>query len=148
MVGLLVCSVSRGARADGGALAPDGVVEDCDQSTIGEPDTVEVVVPCGLVDSGALGPDCRDAAFYVVNHQGTLLCRVDVAVLGVNTHSSSVSDGPPAHAPQPSSALAPAIAVTVDLQVLPPRIDDVAPAVGPQGIGAGVDIDTSRPRPS
>lgn len=147
MVGLLVCSVAMGARADSGDVEHDGV-EDCDQSTVIEPDTVEVVVPCGLVDSGALGPDCRDAAFYVVNHQGTLLCRVDVSVLGVNTHSSSVSDGPPAHAPQPSSALAPAIAVTIDLQVLPARIDDVAHAVGPHGIGAGIDIDTSRPRPS
>jgi len=143
VVGLLMCSLPVAARAD------DGGVEDCDQSTVIEPDTVEVVVPCGLVDSGALGPDCHDAAFYVVNHQGTLLCRVDVAVLGANVPTSSIDDGPPADAPSPSSVMAPAaVTVAIDLQVLPARVDDVARAVGPPGLGGGIDVDGTRPRPS
>ena len=44
------------------------------------PQVAEVVVPCAMVESGVLGPACQDAAFYVVNQHGTLLCRVDLAV--------------------------------------------------------------------
>jgi hypothetical protein len=38
------------------------------------PIPVEVVVPCAVVDDGGLGADCPEV--WVMNDQGTLLCRV------------------------------------------------------------------------
>jgi hypothetical protein len=101
-----------------------------------------------MVDSGALGADCHDAAFYVVNQQGTLLCRIDVALLTTTGPSSAIEHAPPNHSTQPSSALGPAVVVTVELPLLPQRVDSLPLAVGPVGLGAGIDVDSSRLRPS
>jgi hypothetical protein len=148
----LLCSLGVPARADAGAT-----LEDCAQTTsaevgdarsMAEPRSVEVVVPCAMVDSGVLGADCHDAAFYVVNQQGTLLCRIDVALLSTTAPASSVEHAPPNHSTQPSSAPGPAVIITVELPLLPQRVDSVPRAVGPVGLGAGVDVDASRLRPS
>lgn len=136
--------------------------DDCDEMTrvvdvdaverdaVVGPEFVEVVVPCAMIESGALGPDCHDAAFYVVNPQGTLLCRVDVAVLGASTATDTLEDGPPA-TPYASGghALPPAAVVDVTLpRVPPPSCDDVDAAVGPPGLDHGRDVAGFSPRPS
>jgi hypothetical protein len=148
----LLCSLGLPARADAGAS-----LEDCSQTTsadvgdarsMAEPHSVEVVVPCAMVDSGVLGADCHDAAFYVVNQQGTLLCRIDVALLSTTAPASSIEHAPPTESTQPSSALGPAVIVTVELPLLPQRVDAVPRTVGPVGLGAGIDVGASRLRPS
>ena len=148
----LLCSLGVPARADAGAT-----LEDCAQTTSAdvddgrsgaEPRSVEVVVPCAMVDSGVWGADCHDAAFYVVNQQGTLLCRIDVALLTTTAPASSIEQAPPTESTQPSSAPGPLAVVTVELPLLPQRVDSVPRAVGPIGLGAGIDVDASRLRPS
>lgn len=134
------------------AAAATGL-DDCDDMTRVDdavPGLVEVVVPCAMVESGALGPDCHDAAFYVVNPQGTLLCRVDVAVLAVSHQSDTLEDGPPA-TPYASGghALPPAAVVDVTLPRVPPAsCHDVDAAVGPPGLDGGRDAAGFSPRPS
>jgi hypothetical protein len=150
-VGLL-CSLGLPARADA-----EATLEDCAQTTsaevgdgrsVAEPRSVEVVVPCAMVDSGVLGADCHDAAFYVVNQQGTLLCRIDVALLTTTAPASAIEQAPPTESTQPSSAPGPVVVVTVELPLLPQRVDSLPLAVGPVGLGAGIDVDSSRLRPS
>jgi hypothetical protein len=157
LCGLLVSLWSTTATAT--TTTPDR--DDCDEMTrvvdvdgdgdgVASPDVVEVVVPCAMVESGALGPDCHDAAFYVVNTQGTLLCRVDVAVLTVSQQSDTLEDGPPA-TPHASGghALPPAAFVDVTLpRVPPPAVHDLAAAVGPPGLDDGRDVIGFSPRPS
>jgi hypothetical protein len=124
-------------------------VDDGGRDVVG-PELVEVVVPCAMIESGALGPDCHDAAFYVVNPQGTLLCRVDVAVLAVSHQTDTLEDGPPA-TPYASGghALPPAAAVDVILPRVPPAsCHDVDAAVGPPGLDHGRDVAGFSPRPS
>jgi hypothetical protein len=103
-----------------------------------------------MVESGALGPDCHDAAFYVVNTQGTLLCRVDVAMLGTSTSTDTLEDGPPA-TPYASGGhvLPPAAVVDVTLPRVPPAAcHDVDAAMGPPGLDGGRDVAGFSPRPS
>jgi len=159
LCGLLVSLWSTTATA---TTTPGSDRDDCDEMTrvvdvddagrdaVPGPELVEVVVPCAMVDSGALGPDCHDAAFYVVNPQGTLLCRVDVAVLGASTSTDTLEDGPPA-TPYASSGhvLPPAAVVDVTLpRVPPPACHDVDAAVGPPGLDDGRDVAGFSPRPS
>lgn len=158
LCGLLVALWSTTAMASTTALGADRddcdemtrVVENDDDAGFATPDLVEVIVPCAMVESGALGPDCHDAAFYVVNPQGTLLCRVDVAVLTVSHPSDALEDGPPA-TPYASGghALPPAAVVDVALPgVPPPAVHDLAVAVGPPGLDDGRDVTGFSPRPS
>ena len=126
------------------------ILDDAERDAVVGPELVEVVVPCAMIESGALGPDCHDAAFYVVNTQGTLLCRVDIAVLGASTSTDTLEDGPPA-TPYASGghALPPAAVVDVTLpRVPPPSCHDVDAAVGPPGLDDGRDAAGFSPRPS
>ena len=111
---------------------------------------VELVVPCAMVESGALGPDCHDAAFYVVNPHGTLLCRIDVAMLGTSTSTDTLEDGPPA-TPYASGGhvLPPAAVVDVTLPRVPPAAcHELDTTVGPPGLDGGRDVAGFSPRPS
>lgn len=120
-----------------------------DAPNAGEPRVVEVVVPCTMVESGVLGADCHDAAFYVVNTQGTLLCRLDVAVLVTAMTSDTLEDGPPAAPTSQSAALIAAATVEVTLpRVPPPAIVDITAATGPPWLGGGRDVVGFSPRPS
>lgn len=108
----------------------------------------EVVVPCALVESGALGPDCQDANFYVVNQTGTLLCRVDVAVFHVAAAAPVVEQAPAAPAAG-GAAVACAAVVDVDLLVPPPPgyFERAIVALQP-GLAASDAHVSGRPRPS
>ncbi len=156
LCGLLVSLWSSAATAtdrddcDEMTRVIDVDVYDADREAVGGPELVEVVVPCAMVESGALGPDCHDAAFYVVNTQGTLLCRVDVAMLGTSTSTDTLEDGPPA-TPYASGGhvLPPAAVVDVTLPRVPPAAcHDVDAAMGPPGLDGGRDVAGFSPRPS
>ena len=138
------------ARADNRA---DLKGDDCpDQMTFADdvvaPLLTEVVVPCAMVDSGLLGADCHDAAFYVVNQAGTLLCRLDVMVLGASTSTSTIDDSQPAAAPFHVSVVAPAMVSYVDLRIAPAGSVDLPRAVGPTLLGPADDYVSFSPRPS
>lgn len=123
---------------------------DCPQSRIDdfEPQLAEVVVPCGLVESGALGPDCHDAAFYVVNSMGTLLCRLDVMVLQSSASSNTIDDREPSAAPHPVGGAQPALASVFALQLPAIAIVDVLRACGPPSLFPADDHVHDDPRPS
>jgi hypothetical protein len=108
----------------------------------------EVVIPCALVESGALGPDCQDANFYVVNQTGTLLCRVDVAVFNVAAAAPVVEQAPAAPA---AGGAAVACAAVVDVNLLvppPPGYFERAIVVLQPGLSASDAHVSGRPRPS
>jgi hypothetical protein len=80
------------------AMAGTARADDCDDITPVDPArrveavptllAVDIVVPCTALDNGMLGADCADA-FYVVNHQGTVLCRVDALAFAVDDDAPS-----------------------------------------------------------
>jgi hypothetical protein len=124
---------------------------DCPQSRIDdafEPQVAEVVVPCGLVESGALGPNCHDAAFYVVNSTGTLLCRLDVMVLSWSASSNTIDDRAPAAAPHPVGSIQPALASVCELHLPAIAVVDLPRACGPPLLLAADDHVHDDPRPS
>ena len=131
---LLVAFVVAGAaRAD---ITKDGAregankdVDDCDDMSVeADADKVEadedhedhadVVVPCAMADSGVLGDGCADAAFYVVNQHGTLLCRVELTVFTNATSAPAVDTAPAAPVAGPSVSIV--AAVVPLLPELPP----------------------------
>lgn len=133
------------------AAHADSQHDDCPQSRIDdafEPQLAEVVVPCGLVESGALGPDCHDAAFYVVNATGTLLCRLDVMVLSSSTSSNTIDDRAPASAPHPVGSMQPALASVFELHLPAVAVVDVPRACGPPPLLPADDHVHDDPRPS
>jgi hypothetical protein len=77
----------------------------------------DVVVPCAMVESGVLGPACQDAAFYVVNQHGTLLCRVELAVFTQAGSLPIVEQAPAAPAAQQGSSVVVAV-----VPLLPPSL--------------------------
>ncbi|MDP2340570.1 MAG: hypothetical protein Q8O67_06415 [Deltaproteobacteria bacterium] len=77
----------------------------------------DVVVPCAMVESGVLGPACQDAAFYVVNQHGTLLCRVELAVFTQAGSLPVVEQSPAAPAASQGSSVVAAV-----VPVLPPAL--------------------------
>jgi hypothetical protein len=77
---------------------------------------VEVVVPCAVADSGVVGPECPDA-FYVVNHQGTVLCRVDLLAFAVDEGRPSVQ---PDESPAAAGTAFAAVALVPPAVPLPP----------------------------
>jgi len=113
-----------------------------------EPTIIELIVPCAVVDSGVLGPDCAAADFYVVNGSGTLLCRVDLAVLAHAPKSSTIEDAPPAAASTTPYAAPPATSQALAFALHPPLITDVMGAAGVAGLDEGIDLVAFRPRPS
>jgi hypothetical protein len=111
---------------------------------------VDVVVPCAMIDSGALGPDCHDAAIYVVTTHGTPLCRIDLATLAASRSADAIEDGPPASSTSPGGwALSPGTCVeTVSMRIPRPRVVELPAARGPHGLGRGRDVVACVPRPS
>jgi len=148
----MLCATA--ARAEGrGDLKADLKGDDCpDQMTFaddGVPLLTEVVVPCAMVDSGLLGADCHDAAFYVVNQTGTLLCRLDVMMLGVSTTTSTIDDSQPAAVSFHAGAFAHAVAAdVVEFRLAPAGSIDLPRAVGPSLLGPADDHVSFSPRPS
>lgn len=145
LVATMLCATS--ASADAGVKS-----DDCpDQMTFaddGAPLLTEVVVPCAMVDSGLLGADCHDAAFYVVNQTGTLLCRLDVMVLGLSTATSTIEGSQPASASVHVGVFVAAIASVVDIHFAPAGSIDLPRAVGPTLLGPADDHVSFSPRPS
>ncbi len=146
LIATTLCATSARAEArdkdldcpDQMTLVEDGVV----------PALAEIVVPCAMVDSGVLGADCHDAAFYVVNQTGTLLCRLEIMVLGFSTSSASLDDSQPASATIHIGAVAAAVASVVDIGIGPPGITDLPRAAGAVLIGPADDHVSFSPRPS
>ncbi len=132
--------------------AADFKSDDCpDQMTFADdavPLLTEVVVPCAVVDSGLLGADCHDAAFYVVNQTGTLLCRLDIMALGLSTASSSIDDGQPASASMHIGHLAAAVASVVEFHFAPAGSVDLPRVLGLNLLGPADDHVSFSPRPS
>ena len=120
---LVALAASGGARAEANK---DAGVDDCDdislevgvEAEVEAADDKDVVVPCAMADSGALGDGCADAAFYVVNQHGTLLCRVELAVF-TNASSAPAVDTAPA-APVAGPSVSVVAAVVPLLPELPP----------------------------
>jgi hypothetical protein len=78
LVVMLTVLAPVAARAMG--VCAVGVPEpsaDADDDTP-DPEPPATVVPCGMAESGLLGPGCVDASFYVVSNQGVLLCRMSL----------------------------------------------------------------------
>lgn len=153
LCGLLVFAVPANAESRAGDDCADQMtradLHTDDAPNAREPRVVEVVVPCAMVESGVLGADCHDAAFYIVNTQGTLLCRLDVAVLVTATTSDTLEDGPPAAPTAQSAALIAAASVEVRLpRIPPPSIVDITAPTGPPGLDGGRDVVGFSPRPS
>jgi hypothetical protein len=107
---------------------------------------VEVVVPCALIDSGALGVDCADA-FYVVNPQGTVLCRVEALAFSVDEAAPLlVRDN--AEAAAAHAFVAVALAAEAPVLPSPPLAREVpSPAIVVDGGPADAHL-FERPRPS
>jgi len=141
----VVVTASGGARAD-----------DCDDVTpidgahrvdnsVGL-HAVDTIVPCALVDSGVVGPECADA-FYVVNHQGTVLCRVELLAF-------SVDDGKPTLQRDDAESIASNAFVAVAILApgvelpAPPLVVELSGAI-PAADGGPADAHLfERPRPS
>jgi len=47
------------------------------------------ILPCSVVDSGAFGPTCVDAAAYIITQRGNVLCQVAIPD-GTNVFSDPV----------------------------------------------------------
>jgi hypothetical protein len=110
----------------------------------------DVVVPCALIDSGALGPDCHDAAVYVVTTHGTTLCRIDIATLASSRSTDTIDDGPPASSTTHGGhVLSPGTSVETSSPRIPrPGVFDVPAARGPLGPDRGRDVVGFVPPPS
>jgi hypothetical protein len=113
---------------------------------------VEVVVPCAMLDSGALGADCHDAAVYVVTTHGTPLCRLDLTTLAAASSRSTdrLEDGPSGSSPRPSGGVLGPAAFNdlATLSILPPAVAELPAPPGPRGLDRGRDVEGSFPRPS
>jgi hypothetical protein len=110
----------------------------------------DVVVPCAMIDSGALGPDCHDAAFYVVTTHGTPLCRIDLQTVASARSTDTIDDGPPASSTSPhGSALSPGTSVDTRSWRIPRSgVVELPAARGPRGLDGGRDVSGFVPRPS
>ncbi len=145
----LLARVVDAASTDDGCPDEMTLMADDDGDDVGVVEAVEVIVPCAVVESGALGAACHDAAFYVVNQTGTLLCRVDVAVLASSARSTSIETAAPAAPSSSSAALALALPTTsIRFQLPRQAITELAPARGPKRLGPGLDLTSFAPRPS
>lgn len=63
------------------AAAPAAAVPVCDDEDISveleePPEPEPAVVPCAIIESGALGPWCLDASGYLITQSGVVLCEV------------------------------------------------------------------------
>ena len=130
----------------------DRVDDDDDDDDAAGPSFVhsDVVVPCALIDSGALGPDCHDAAVYVVTTHGTTLCRIDIATLASSRSTDTIDDGPPASSTTHGGhVLSPGTSVETSSPRIPrPGVFDVHAARGPLGLDRGRDVVGFVPPPS
>lgn len=156
---LLVAALTAPVTAWAGAPSKDGKdeVDVCDeQSVVDEgsneefaaPVVAEVVVPCAMAENGTLGPACQDAAFYVVNQRGTLLCRVELATF-TNAAPTPMLEQSPA-SPSSSPGFATVAAVVPTVQVLaPPAQVTFLPSPGSVELLRAADAHVhDRPRPS
>ncbi len=149
---LLVMALFGAASARADARA-----DDCDDMTrvddvpspVGRLVERELILPCAVVDSGVVGPGCGHADFYVVNLQGTVLCRVDVAVLAVTATPMSIDEAP-SGAPSSSSVdvMSPAASHAVIAAFAIPLVTDVLTAKPPRALDEGLDLVFGQLRPS
>lgn len=139
---------------DGMTLAADAGDKDVVVERGAEVDTdagfiaSEVVVPCAMAENGTLGPACQDAPFYVVNQNGTLLCRVDFAVFANDAPVRAVDPAPAA--PGPAGSFAVAVAVVPVLPALVPAagVREVLSSPAADGLAAADAHTSFQPRPS
>jgi hypothetical protein len=146
LLGVLTSSAARADDCDDitPVQAPLAASADRGEAAVLEP--TEVVVPCAVVDDGFAGADCADA-FYVVNHQGTLLCRVEVLAFAASSALPCVEGGDPATSP-PTSPVVHAVVPTMAPSLRCPLCTDVARALPVADAGpANAHVD-EQPRPS
>jgi hypothetical protein len=138
------------------ATAGTARADDCDDITPVDPAhrvdavppllAVDVVVPCAVLDNGLLGADCADA-FYVVNHQGTVLCRVDALAFAVDDDAPSWQrDDRPSVSSQAFAAVA--LPATVPTLPSPPLLVSLTKASVLDDAGPADAHVFERPRPS
>jgi hypothetical protein len=109
------------------------------------PAPVEVVVPCAVVDDGALGADCPEV--WIVNHQGTPLCRVDLLAFAATSSGPVVE---PIDGDASGGAAFVAVGVVPTLLALPPLplVRDVDDALDAAAGGPADAHGVVPPRPS
>lgn len=151
---LLVVAIAASSNAFAGELKND--LDDCDDMSVeandddDAPDLSdrEVVVPCAMAESGALGPACTDAAFYVVNQHGTLLCRVELTMFTNATTTPIVEQAPAAPAGGPHFSVVAALVPTLPPLPRAAVFVDVDPVFAADLLGAADAHVYDRPRPS
>lgn len=108
----------------------------------------EVVVPCAMAENGTLGPACQDAPFYVVNQNGTLLCRVDFAVFANAAPVRAVDPAPAAPAQGAGVAFAAALVPVLPGLVPAAGFREVLRSLDTDGLTAADAHTSFQPRPS
>jgi len=108
----------------------------------------ELVVPCAMAENGTLGPACQDAPFYVVNQNGTLLCRVDVAVFANAAAVRAVDPAPAAPAQGAGVAFAAAVVPVVPRLLPTAGFLEVLRDLETDGLAAADAHTSFQPRPS
>jgi len=108
----------------------------------------EFVVPCAMAENGTLGPACQDAPFYVVNQNGTLLCRVDVAVFANAAAVRAVDPAPAAPAQGAGVAFAAAVVPVVPRLLPTAGFLEVLRDLESDGLAAADAHTSFQPRPS
>jgi len=108
----------------------------------------EFVVPCAMAENGTLGPACQDAPFYVVNQNGTLLCRVDFAAFGNAAPVRAVDPAPAAPAQGAGVAFAAAVVPVVPRLLPTAGFLEVLRNLESDGLAAADAHTSFQPRPS
>lgn len=146
-------AVAGSARADAAKDAKDASIDECDMSVEADADADaadknDVVVPCAMADSGVLGDGCADAAFYVVNQHGTLLCRVELTLFTNASSAPAVDTAPAAPVAGPSVSIVAAV-VPLLPELPPPGGFKETARLGTGTLLGAADAHLSdRPRPS
>ena len=152
---LLVAALAAPVTAWAGSAAKDEV-DVCDEQSVDAglnddvfaPVVAEVVVPCSMAENGTLGPACQDAAFYVVNQRGTLLCRVELATFTNAAPTPMLEQSPASPSSSPGFATVAAIVPTLQ-HLAPPAQITFLPSPGSVDLLRAADAHLhDRPRPS
>ena len=143
----LVAMILCGASVAQAALDCDDVTleENHREGAWLEPVLTSVIIPCAMVESGQLGPDCKDANFYVVNQVGTALCQVELSLFAAAHSLPVVERAPWAHGGSPLFASMLGLPVSSDV---PPFFQPGVPVARPLDKSGLLPADAHHQRPA
>lgn len=91
---------------------------------------IDAILPCAMLESGAVGPWCLDADVYVVTPTGVLLCHAGLAAFDVPSTSAELTGHTaPVATSSPAGLDASALAQPLAVAVPAPLLLDVADAL-------------------